>query len=58
MFNKTATAVGLSLGAMSSVSADTGNMTDTITDLFPVIIELAIILAMLTYIMRLLKRLN
>lgn len=57
MFNKTATAVGLSLGAISSASADTTNMTDTITDLMPVIIELAIILAMLGYIMRLLKKL-
>ena len=56
MFNKTATAVGLSLGAISSASADT-NMTDTITDLLPVIIELVIIIAMLGYIMRLLKKL-
>ena len=56
MFNKTATAVGLSLGAISSASADT-NMTDTITELFPVIVELVIIIAMLGYIMRLLKKL-
>lgn len=56
MFNKTATAVGLSLGAISSASADT-NMTDTITELFPVIVELVIIIAMLGYIMRLLRKL-
>tara|TARA_B100000424_G_C22797674_1_gene428051 strand:+ start:655 stop:825 length:171 start_codon:yes stop_codon:yes gene_type:complete len=56
MFNKTATAVGLSLGAISSASADS-NMTDTITELFPVIVELVIIIAMLGYIMRLLKKL-
>ncbi len=57
MFNKTATAVGLSLGAISSASADTGNMTDTITELMPVIVELLVIIAMLGYIMRLLKKL-
>ena len=57
MFNKTATAVGLSLGAISSASADS-NMTDTITELFPIIIELVLILAMLGYIMNLLRKLN
>ncbi len=56
MFNKIATSVGLSLGAISSASADS-NMTDTITELFPVIVELVIIIAMLGYIMRLLKKL-
>ena len=57
MFNKIATSVGLSLGAISSASADTGNMTDTITELMPVIVELLVIIAMLGYIMRLLKKL-
>ena len=58
MFNKTATAIGLSLGAVSSVSADTDNMTDSIVELLPIIVELAIIFAMLTYIMKLLRNLN
>ena len=58
MFNKTATAVGLSLGAVSSVSADTSNMTDSIVDLLPIIVELAVIFAMLTYIMKLLRNLH
>ena len=57
MFNKTATAIGLSLGAVSSVSSYT-NMTDSIVELLPIIVELAVIFAMLTYIMKLLRNLN
>ena len=59
MFNKTATAIGLSLGAVSSVSANNHtDMTDSIVELLPIIVELAVIFAMLTYIMKLLRNLN
>jgi hypothetical protein len=56
MFNKVATSVGLTLGAASNAVA--GNATDAITEIFPVIIELAIVIALLGWIMKLLKGLN
>ena len=42
MYNKIATSVGLTLGAASNAVA--GNSTDAIVELFPVIVELVIIM--------------
>tara|TARA_B100001250_G_C19754514_1_gene769445 strand:+ start:74 stop:244 length:171 start_codon:yes stop_codon:yes gene_type:complete len=56
MYNKIATSVGLTLGAASNAVA--GNSTDAILEIFPVIVELVIIIAMLGWIMKLLKGLN
>ena len=56
MYNKIATSVGLTLGAASNAVA--GNSTDAILEIFPVIVELVIIIAMLGWIMKLLRNLN
>ena len=56
MYNKIATSVGLTLGAASNAVAS--NTTDAITDIFPVIVELVVVIALLGWIMKLLKGLN
>ena len=55
MYNKIATSVGLTLGAASNAVA--GNSTDAVVAMLPVIIELVIVIALLGWIMKLLKKL-
>ena len=53
--NKAAIGVGATVGAVSTASA--GNSTDTIVALLPVIIELVIVLVMVGYILKMVKKL-
>jgi hypothetical protein len=56
--NISATASGAILGSAQGVFASAGNATDTIVELLPVIIELAIVIAMLGIVFKLLKGIN
>tara|TARA_Y100000593_G_scaffold51016_1_gene95864 strand:- start:1632 stop:1802 length:171 start_codon:yes stop_codon:yes gene_type:complete len=56
MFNKVATSVGLTLGAASNAVA--GNSTDAIVEMLPIIVELAIVVALLGWIIKLMKGLK
>ena len=55
MYNKIATSVGLTLGAASNAVA--GNSTDAIVAILPVIVELAIVVALLGWIIKLMQKL-
>ena len=57
-FNKVAVTSGAILGSAQSAFASVGNAPTAITDLLPVIIELAIVIALLGVVMSLLKKMN
>tara|TARA_Y100000593_G_scaffold51016_1_gene95865 strand:- start:1813 stop:1986 length:174 start_codon:yes stop_codon:yes gene_type:complete len=55
-FNKISLSAGATIGAVSNVAA--GNLSDTVTDLVPVIVELAVVVVLLTYVLGMLKGLK
>lgn len=55
-FNKVAVASGALLGSAQTAVADVSNATDSIVDILPVIIELAVVIALLGVVMSLLKK--
>lgn len=56
--NRTAVAVGSTVGSVSSAFADTSESVDAITDLLPVIVELAVVIALLGFVINMLKKMN
>jgi len=55
-FNKVALSAGATLGAVSNVAAS--NLSDSVTELVPIIVELAIVVVLLTYVLGIVKKLN
>jgi hypothetical protein len=55
-YNKLSLSVGATIGAVSNVAA--GNLSDTVTELVPVIVELAIVVVLLTMVLGMLKKLK
>ena len=55
-FNKVALSAGATLGAVSNVAAS--NLSDSVTELVPIIVELAIVVVLLTYVVGIVKKLN
>tara|TARA_B100000508_G_scaffold116073_1_gene95366 strand:+ start:375 stop:548 length:174 start_codon:yes stop_codon:yes gene_type:complete len=55
-FNKAAVSVGTTLGAVSNAAAS--NLSDSFTDLVPIIVELAVVVVLLTYVLNVVKKLN